>query len=91
MIFWCCTYTLFWGIGASSCTYTPILQAKPYETKGRDSIWQEKEEEEEEEIPQVGYDPVIDLIARSMHTHRAVLVVAILYVCVRDFEKGWVF
>ena len=35
---WCCTYTSFWGIGASSCTYTPILQAKPWATGGFDTM-----------------------------------------------------
>ena len=36
-------------MNAAGCIHTPVWQAKPYSTKGRDPNWREEEEEEEEE------------------------------------------
>ena len=37
-------------MNAAGCIHTPVWQAKPYSTKGRDPNWEEAAEEEEEAV-----------------------------------------
>ena len=41
-------------MNAAGCIHTPVWQAKPYSTKGRDPNWGEEEEEEEEKEEEEG-------------------------------------